>query len=339
MVNPDRVRKYLERCESAISGQHGHDTTFTTACALVHGFGLDPDLAYPFFAEYNARCRPPWNERDLRRKLAQALTHPGHQRPRGHLLGTEMAEPIAPTGQLSKSEPVWPRPDLDAIDQIVRGGPNLYDLAEKSPVRFEDCNSYAEEIIDILFPGNPLLCVAKSNESFATRRRALWRGKLCTLPLIVPNPMVTISGRTQAGHKSEHSKEATARRIYQVVEFDFSEKDKRGNDTIWAPLVRSWQKSDITVLDACAALILHLADRLSTLASVCFSGGKSLHAWFRVLELDKSQQREFMGHASSLGADRATWNKAQLVRIPDGLRPGGVRQTSYYLNPREATSL
>jgi hypothetical protein len=43
-----------------------------------------------------------------------------------------------------------------------------------------------------------------------------------------------------------------------------------------------------------------------------------------------------MRYAVAHGADRATWNKAQLVRIPDGLRANGVRQIAYYLNPKEA---
>jgi hypothetical protein len=153
---------------------------------------------------------------------------------------------------------------------------------------------------------------------------------------MAPNPMLRKFGVTQDGRWSEHTKEATAKRVYQVIEFDFSEKDKSGNDTVWAPLVRRWQESGISVLDACAALILHLAERLPTLVVVCFSGGKSLHAWFQVLELDGSQQREFMRCAVSLGADRATWNRAQLVRIPDGQRATGERQTCYYLDPKEA---
>jgi hypothetical protein len=333
----DRVRKYLAKTEPAISGQHGHDATFKVACALVWGFGLSPGEAFPLFAEWNVGCMPPWNERELRRKLIQASIHPNHQKPRGHLLGKELSPAtITPNGPLPKPEPTWPKPNLSAIDRIVSAGSGLYDLWEKSPIRFEDGKNHAEEIIDVLLPGNPLLCVARSNELFATRQRETWRGRLATLPLMVPNPMIAVAGITQDGRWSEHTKHATAKRVYQVIEFDFSEKDKNGGDTIWAPLIRKWQESGITVLDACAALIGYLAERLPTLAVVCFSGGKSLHAWFRVFKLDKPKQREFMRYAVSLGADRATWTRSQLVRIPDGLRPNGARQTCHYLNPEEA---
>jgi hypothetical protein len=150
--------------------------------------------------------------------------------------------------------------------------------------------------------------------------------------------MVSVLGQTQDGRPSEHTKSATAKRVYQVVEFDFSEKDKNGAETIWAPFIRKWRKAGITVADACAALILYLAERMPTLACVCHSGGKSLHAWFQVLELNRIRQKEFMGYAVAHGADWATWNKAQLVRIPDGLRDNGMRQTAYYLDPDEAVT-
>jgi len=76
----DRVRMYVAKLEPAVSGQHGHDTTFKAACALVWGFALNPNDAWPFALEYNARCMPPWSEHDLRRKLLQALSHPGHEK-------------------------------------------------------------------------------------------------------------------------------------------------------------------------------------------------------------------------------------------------------------------
>jgi hypothetical protein len=95
-----------------------------------------------------------------------------------------------------------------------------------------------KRIIDVLLPGNPLLCVAKSDSIFATRRRETWRGRFASLPLMVPNPMVATSGQTQDGRPSQHTKQATAKRVYLCIEFDFSERDKNGNDTIWAPLAR-----------------------------------------------------------------------------------------------------
>src|SRR5258708_2732505 len=82
----DRIRAYLDMADPAIDGQDGHGTTFRIACALVWGFALDPEEAFPFLAEYNRRCEPPWNEKELRHKLDNALKDPNHQKPRGYLL-------------------------------------------------------------------------------------------------------------------------------------------------------------------------------------------------------------------------------------------------------------
>jgi len=41
----------------------------------------------------------------------------------------------------------------------------------------------------------------------------------------------------------------------------------------------------------------------------------------------------FFRCALTLGADRATWTRCQLVRTPDGTRAKGKRQTVYFFNP------
>src|SRR4029077_753893 len=181
-LNTEHISRYLAKCEPAIAGQHGHDTTFKTACKLVWGFALHPSEAFGFMLEYNARCQPPWNEYELRRKLDQALRHSGHRKPRGYLLG-QGCTPVTSTNIVAPipAPSAWPKPDMERIDAIVSEGPGLYDLWEKSPVRFDDEASRTEEIIDVLFPGNPLSCCAKTMRFFATRRREVWRGKLSEL--------------------------------------------------------------------------------------------------------------------------------------------------------------
>jgi hypothetical protein len=233
-------------------------------------------------------------------------------------------------------KPVPIKPDLEAIDQSVREGAGLYDCWEASPVRFEDSESHTEEIINILFPGNPLLCCGKSRSIFATRRREVWRGRLAELSLIVPNPMLSVKGLTQEGELSEHTKSATARPVYQILDFDFAEFARDGKtETIFATLVRGWRADGIEIADACAALIFALGKMLPTLVLVCHTGGKSLHAWFRVFELSPGERKTFKRQAITLGADRALWCRSQFVRMPDGRRENGARQTVFYLD-REA---
>lgn len=68
----ERAARYLDRCEPAISGQGGSTLTFKLAMKLVQGFALDEETAYRLMLDWNARCSPPWSERELRRKIQQA---------------------------------------------------------------------------------------------------------------------------------------------------------------------------------------------------------------------------------------------------------------------------
>jgi hypothetical protein len=83
----DRARGYVAAMPEAISGQGGHQATFAVAVALIHGFALSDDQAWPIFCEYNSRCSPPWSEPELRHKLADAGKLTRHPHPRGHLSG------------------------------------------------------------------------------------------------------------------------------------------------------------------------------------------------------------------------------------------------------------
>jgi hypothetical protein len=40
-----------------------------------------------------------------------------------------------------------------------------------------------------------------------------------------------------------------------------------------------------------------------------------------------------MDYAASIGADHATWTRSQFVRMPDGTRDNGNRQTVHFFNP------
>ncbi len=70
----ERARRYLAKCEPAISGSGGHTTTFLVAQKLVRGFGLDEATALRLLVEdYNPRCQPPWSIGALRRKVVEAV--------------------------------------------------------------------------------------------------------------------------------------------------------------------------------------------------------------------------------------------------------------------------
>ena len=80
----DRARKYLATCAPSIQGENGSGACIHAAHALVVGFALDDDTAYALLSgEYNARCVPPWSEKELRHKIESARRNP--RKPLGYL--------------------------------------------------------------------------------------------------------------------------------------------------------------------------------------------------------------------------------------------------------------
>ncbi len=203
----------------------------------------------------------------------------------------------------------WPKVNTKQREAIIRDGGGLVGLWEASPVRFEDNAVHTEPIIDALFPGNPLLCAGRSNYDFKTGSREEWRGELTALQLVVPSSMSAVTGITQEGKESEHALSNTGPRRFLVVEFDQGGVDEH------------------------AAILLHLAENGAPLALVVYSGSKSLHGWFYCSGQPEERLRRFMRYAVSLGADTATWARLQFVRMPDGTRDNGKRQTVYFFNP------
>lgn len=68
----ERALAYLSRVPPAVAGRHGDMHTFQTCCRIVRGFALDDDQALAVLAEWNARCQPPWIERELLQKIRSA---------------------------------------------------------------------------------------------------------------------------------------------------------------------------------------------------------------------------------------------------------------------------
>ena len=76
------------------------------------------------------------------------------------------------------------------------------------------------------------------------------------------------------------------------------------------------------------------------LVLVCYSGGKSLHDWYNVYaQQEERLENGFFREALTLGADRATWCRSQFVRLPEGCRENGIRQTCYFFDPGNAVRL
>jgi hypothetical protein len=68
----ERARRYAAAIPPAITGQHGDVHTFRVCCRLARGFALSDDQAFTVLCEWNARCQPPWSDRELMSKLERA---------------------------------------------------------------------------------------------------------------------------------------------------------------------------------------------------------------------------------------------------------------------------
>lgn len=201
----------------------------------------------------------------------------------------------------------WPRLNIERREAVIRDSGGLPDLWELSPIRLHDNEPCTEEIVDRFFPGNPLLCCGEANSVFDTQSRDQWRGQLAAMQFIVPSPMTAETGLTKDGKPSAHALSNTGARRFLVVEFDTGAGDEH------------------------AALLIHLAGYAPLVCAV-HSGNKSLHGWFYVHGQPEDKVLRFFRYAVSLGADPVTWTRSQFVRMPDGARDNGKRQTVFFLS-------
>jgi hypothetical protein len=124
-----RARAYISKMPPAISGQGGHNQTFSVACKLVEGFNLSPDEAFPLIQEYNGRCLPSWSDQELQHKLADADKQAGcNGKPRGYLL----REIIVSTEEYKTNDQAI---DALANDPVIyqRGGSLVRVVCDESP--------------------------------------------------------------------------------------------------------------------------------------------------------------------------------------------------------------
>ena len=154
---------------------------------------------------------------------------------------------------------------------------------------------------------DPLICCGADQSNFRTAPLTFFKDKCEGLQFIVPSPMSSVWAKTQGGDRSQHTLNNTGPRKYLVVEFDTGEH-------------------------ADHAAFLHNLNRIIPITMVVHSGNKSLHGWFHVEGMSETKQVSFFDEATKLGADTATWNKSLFVRMPDGTRENGKRQSILYFN-------
>lgn len=312
----DRARKYLESMPPAISGQRGHDQTFSAACALVHGFGLHDGDAFVLLSEYNQRCVPPWTERELNHKISSAKNST-HAKPRGHLVGDSNGS----TNGHHSVRLTPPTPAPAAINSILTNT-KKYDSSKRLsvPAPMDD----------------------------ATRRfllAAFQPGEHIAMADAVPND--------RDGKSIPKGSGTTATREEWIARLDKHEGDPNKIFTeqkcgafIRVNPVRKNGKSDGDVTVYRHALVefdsLSIDDQFSIIkqsgapcAAILHSGGRSVHAWVRV---DAENREEYdsrvawiYSHFAQYGVDPKNKNPSRFSRLV-GVNRGKERQSLLELN-------
>jgi hypothetical protein len=279
-----RVNEILKKCPETGGGVH--KWVFQAACALIPH--TDESEAFDLIKANSARCGRSVPDREVWDAISSASL------------------PVAKT---ATKKPKWPSKNEEQVEAISDNGVGLAELWESSPVRLDDDVPHTEEIIDLLFSGNPLLCVGRSTFDFHTKPREDLRGELASMQHIVPSPMKERTGLTKSGKESAHSLDNTGPRKFLVIEFDEGTFDEH------------------------AAILIHLAQQ-APLVMALMSGNKSLHGWFYAGRSPEELQLRFMRYAVSLGADPQLWCRSQFARMPDGFRVDKEKlQSVIYLNP------
>lgn len=324
---PPWASKVLENPPAA--GHGIHRWIFRSACALrEHRSSTE---SHQLLRAAAAQCGRMVSDREIADAVRNSRACPQRRTAGSRGLRQMMAMGGKPAGDALTG--CWPAPDWTVISAIAQTGAGMGDLAAASPVK-PNGEHTADYFLDVLFPGQPLLCLARENPWDArTAPRGKWRN-VHLFGLIVPSPMRALTGKRKDGKPSVRCLDNTGPRRFLVVEFDFT---GRGGSASEDALILARLAAEVpsrTAPDLCAALLLHLIGMGAPLALAVHSGGKSIHGWFPVHGRAEADLRCFFACACRLGADPATWTACQLVRLPEGTRANGTPQKVLYFNPR-----
>lgn len=116
-----RVAAFLTAMPESIEGQNGSGRLWAVCMPLVEGFALSPADALAAMPPWNARCQPPWSDKELVHALTNASKKAGTgANPIGYLLsssGTTMTTISTPAATVTATESIsqaqadtWPKP-------------------------------------------------------------------------------------------------------------------------------------------------------------------------------------------------------------------------------------
>ena len=225
------------------------------------------------------------------------------------------------------SQPKFPSRNPTLISKVVDPSNTLETLSDLASPPLPN---NPDDAIDALFPGNPFLCIGKGKFQFRTLRKDQWKRRLDNMEFITPNPMTAEFGRTKTGKISAHTADNTGPRVFQVIECDPQRwEDLPHNDQRKQLSREAYRKQ---AKNEQAAIAIHLMEMGAKVACVVDSGGKSLHTWVYVEQMDEVDQFNLFQYSCGLGADPRMWLSFQFARLPGGLRRSGAPQRILYFD-------
>ncbi len=324
----ERARRYAAKCPVAVSGQRGHDATFHVAAVLWNGFGLTEADTLMLLREWNCGCQPPWSEAELIHKV-KSVANARHSEARGYLLKNGAGAEAPGTGRRDAypapveraPKPVFCPMVLKRVAAKAAGVRDVVALlAERSPVPVAGltCGGFLRR----LYPkgsGERVLVFSVMQ----SQGQLLWKADACDLILEEDFPTgpdgvwflaQPVDGEFHnnprlGGKPSRRSEESVTAWRYAVLESDEAEPDEWLRCLIQLPL---------------------------RIASICESGGRSIHALVRLDAESKedwdAKVRAIKPVLVTLGADPGALSAVRLTRLPQAKRGERV-QRLLYLNP------
>jgi len=333
----ERAQKYVAKMPAAVAGSGGHNVTFHVACVLLQGFDLPRGEARQILDEFNARCEPPWSDREIEHKLNQAdkmsglETREGMQ-PRGCMAreterddGSRVDVPPsrAPAAPLPMTPPARPEFAPEKLRAFARRWRPYVDtawLAERSAI-------LPFGLSGGLSPDDYLRAVFREGEKVVlftnqqSQGQAMW--PLQRPPLggdegvwYLAQPVDGLEYVNPRAKKDDGSPRLSRRSEESV--------------TSWRHLVLESDEADAR--DWLGALV-QLPLRI---VAIYTSGGRSIHALVRIDAKSKGNWdgivKQIRPVLVTLGADPKAMSAVRLTRLPGCLR-GEKLQKLLYLNP------
>jgi RecA-family ATPase len=303
MTTLERAALWLAKVPPAVSGQNGHSTTYTAAVGLVHGFGLSSGDALNLLSEWNRSCQPPWSEKELLHKIAQAQSK-HHSKPRGHLAEGSHTQGTTPFN-ITKVTFNKPKPVPVTQNTVGHDEPDAPSNAPAAPVPASHDASEFQRFLQSAFAPTEVVCICEQVED----GKPMTSGSFLPIEDWIarfddPESILFRSDRTDGVfvrinpfRPSLYSGSDNDVSAYRHVLVEFDDKPKAEQEQ----LLRSSGLPISVLID---------------------SGGKSIHAWVRVDAPSRKEwdARRDLIYSSIPGIDPKNKNPSRFSRLPGAWR-------------------